>query len=111
MGAKTVRRLLNHPSPTQITQITVRRNIQASGEPLTPEVAQLLRMRPEDNHSAPSVSETWQNQHKRRQYAEWFNDTWQATNSYSGTGRPIDGLIMYAPSQGLSHALFRRILC
>lgn len=84
----------NGPITYVITDHIVRRNIEASGEPLTPEVAELLRMRPEDNYKPPTVFETWQAQHRRRQYAEWFSDTWQATSSYSGTGRPIDGLIM-----------------
>lgn len=78
--------------------VSVKRNIEASVEPLTPQVAELLRMRPEDKFTPPSVFETWQNQRKRTEYAEWFSDTWQETASYTATGRPIDGLIMYVMS-------------
>ena len=82
-------------SVASLTLRTIGSSARASHEPLTPEVAELLRMRPEDNFTPPSVFETWQNQRKRTEYAEWFSDTWQATATYTGTGHPFDGLITF----------------
>ncbi|KAF2817493.1 amidase [Mytilinidion resinicola] len=41
-----------------------------------------------------SVFDTWQNRHKRALLAQRWLEKWQATASETGTGRPIDGLIM-----------------
>jgi amidase len=68
------------------------RDTDASGEPLHPHLESWL------GHSAKaekqSVFDTWQNQHKRALLAQRWLEKWQATESETGTGRPIDGLIM-----------------
>lgn len=72
----------------------VRRRVAASGEPMIPEVAQLLRMTPSSNFIPPTVSQTWKNQHERDLYARQFLDHWQDSACWSGCGQIIDGLIM-----------------
>lgn len=64
------------------------RDIQASCEPIIPDVAEGLRF------NTASQYESWQAQRDRQIHAQWFHDVWQATSKYSGNGRPIDGLIM-----------------
>lgn len=72
----------------------VMKQVNASGEPMYPEVAKVFNMKPGDTKYHPlSVNKTWQNQQGRTLHAQWFADTWKATASYSGTERPIDGLI------------------
>ena len=70
----------------------VQRDSDATGEPLPPTVEWWI------GHSsgvkAATVSETWQNQHKKTLLAQRFLEKWQATKQKTGTGRPIDGLIM-----------------
>ena len=70
----------------------VQRDSDATGEPLPGYVEDWL------GHSsgvtAQTVFETWQNQHRRDLLAEKFLARWQATATQTGTGRPIDGLIM-----------------
>lgn len=72
----------------------VRHRVAASGEPMIPEVAQLLRMTPESDFIPPTVSQTWKNQHERDLCARQFLDHWQDSACWSGCGRIIDGLIM-----------------
>jgi amidase len=68
------------------------RDTDASGEPLHPQLEAWL------GHSANvkpmTVFETWQNQQRRSTLATAWLDRWQQTKSQTGTGRPIDGLIM-----------------
>ncbi|KAK5123207.1 putative amidase [Meristemomyces frigidus] len=75
------------------------RDTDASGEPLHPQLERWL------GHSAAeaqlktgekpqSVFDTWQNQHRRALLAQRWLERWQATAKETGTGRPIDGLIM-----------------
>ncbi|KAK3623988.1 putative amidase [Elasticomyces elasticus] len=68
------------------------RDTDASGEPLHPQLEDWL------GHSAKidkqSVSDTWQNQHRRALLSQRWLERWQATTELTGTGRPIDGLIM-----------------
>jgi amidase len=68
------------------------RDTDASGEPLHPQVEAWL------GHSgtakAQTVFETWQNQHERALLAQRWLERWQETKRLTGTGRPIDGLIM-----------------
>ena len=68
------------------------KDIQASCEPMLPDVAEGLRFNTESQY------ESWQAQRKRQIHVQWFHDVWQSTSSYSGTDRPIDGLIMYVLS-------------
>jgi len=70
-----------------------RRDTDASGEPLPPTVENWL------GHSAKdakpmSVFETWQIQNRRTLLQTAWLERWQATQSKTSTGRPIDGLIM-----------------
>ncbi|KIR50831.1 amidase [Cryptococcus gattii Ru294] len=74
----------------------IRRRVAASGEPMIPEVAQLLRMTPSSNFIPPTVSQTWKNQHERDLYARQFLDHWQDSACWSGCGETIDGLIIPA---------------
>lgn len=68
-----------------------RRDTDASGEPLHP---QLERWLGHTSGTAPqTVSETWQTQHRRALLARRWLERWQATAEVTGTGRPIDGLI------------------
>jgi amidase len=72
--------------------VEFQRDTDASGEPLPAEVESWL------GHSARqtpmTVSETWKNQLKRAGLATAWLERWQATKEKTGTGRPIDGLIM-----------------
>lgn len=68
-----------------------KRDRDASGEPLNPQVEEWLMS---NDGKGPTVFETWQNQHRRALLARKWLDRWQATRSETGTGRPIDGLIM-----------------
>lgn len=63
----------------------------ASGEPLHPQTEQWLGK--SANAPRPTVSETWQNQHRRTLLAQRWLERWEATAAVTGTGRPIDGLI------------------
>ncbi|KAH8898429.1 amidase [Thozetella sp. PMI_491] len=69
-----------------------RRDSDATGEPLPPTVEKWL------GHSSGAkpltVFETWQNQHRKTLLAQKVLEKWQATEERTGTGRPIDGLIM-----------------
>lgn len=76
----------------RLNSVSVMKDIQASCEPMLPDVAEGLRFNTESQY------ESWQGQRKRQIHAQWFHDVWQATSSYSGTERPIDGLIMYVAS-------------
>jgi hypothetical protein len=42
-----------------------------------------------------SPYEVWQLHMKKQFLCDWTHETWMSTASYSGTERPIDGLIMY----------------
>lgn len=54
-------------------------------------------MGPHDKDWKPLTPyEVWQLNVKKKELCDWFHETWQATARYSGTSRPIDGLIMYA---------------
>lgn len=68
------------------------RDTDASGEPLQPGVEEWL------GHSAKvkaqTVTETWKNQHQRALLAQRWLERWQATKASTGTGRPIDALMM-----------------
>lgn len=68
------------------------RDTDASGEPLHPQVEAWL------GHSAKvdpsSVAEMWENQERKTALQTAWLERWQATSSVTGTGRPIDGLIM-----------------
>lgn len=68
------------------------RDTDSSGEPLQPTVEAWL------GHSAKAkpmtVFETWQNQNQRSLLQTAWLERWQASQSLTSTGRPIDGLIM-----------------
>ncbi|KAE8443992.1 hypothetical protein EG329_001121 [Mollisiaceae sp. DMI_Dod_QoI] len=68
------------------------RDTDSSGEPLHPQLEAWL------GHSAKckpmTVFETWQNQQRRTALQTQWLERWQATKEITGTGRPIDGLIM-----------------
>ncbi|CZR62169.1 related to Acetamidase [Phialocephala subalpina] len=68
------------------------RDTDASREPLHPQLESWL------GHSANvkpmTVFETWQNQQRRATLQTKWLERWQATKELTGTGRPIDGLIM-----------------
>lgn len=68
------------------------RDCDASGEPLHPDIESWLGK--SANAPKPTVFETWQNQHRRTLLAQRWSERWEATASETGTGRPIDGLIM-----------------
>jgi amidase len=68
------------------------RDTDASGEPLHPQLEAWL------GHSAKrepmTVFQTWQNQQRRAVLKTKWLERWQMTTELTGTGRPIDGLIM-----------------
>ena len=68
------------------------RDTDVSGEPLHPQIEAWL------GHGAErepmTVLETWANQERRNVLQMRWLERWQATASVTGTGRPIDGLIM-----------------
>ena len=70
----------------------VRRDSDLSGESLPARIEDWL------GHSSglkPStVFETWQNQHQRAILAQRWLERWQRSAEVTGTGRPIDALIM-----------------
>ncbi|KAK5166529.1 putative amidase [Saxophila tyrrhenica] len=67
-----------------------RRDRDASGEPLHPDLERWMA----NTEHAHSISSTWQNQNQRAHLARKWLDKWQATQKETGTGRPIDGLIV-----------------
>ncbi|KAF7198401.1 Acetamidase [Pseudocercospora fuligena] len=68
------------------------RDADASGEPLHFKIESWLGKTA--NVKPMTVFETWQNQHQRTQLAQKWSKRWEATVSETGTGRPIDALIM-----------------
>lgn len=77
--------------------IEVRRDTDASGEPLNAQLERWL------GHSSTiangervpqTVFDTWQNQHRRTLLGTRWLERWVATKETTKTGRPIDGLIM-----------------
>ncbi|KAL7624816.1 hypothetical protein AAE478_004030 [Parahypoxylon ruwenzoriense] len=71
----------------------IRRDSGLTGEPLPPSV-ELIYGHSNASLRPLSVTETWQNQQKRAILAQKLLDRWQKTAENTGTGRPIDGLIM-----------------
>jgi amidase len=69
-----------------------KQDIEASGEPFHGEMQKLINDM--DSKPKPTVFETWQNQHRRTLLATAWHERWEGTKSITGTGRPIDGLIM-----------------
>jgi amidase len=69
-----------------------RRDTDASGEPLHPQLEAWLGHK--SGAKPSSVSETWENQHQRALLAQRWFERWQRTVQVTGTGRPIDALIM-----------------
>lgn len=68
------------------------RDTDASGEPLHPQIEKWLGY---SAHAEPmTVFETWENQQRRAVLQTRWLERWQATKEVTGTGRPIDGLIM-----------------
>lgn len=68
------------------------RETQVYDEPLHPEVEEWLRK--SAIAAKTSVSETWQTQHRRTLFAQRWLQRWEETADVTGTGRPMDGLIM-----------------
>jgi amidase len=69
-----------------------KQDIEASGEPFHPQMQKWIDEM--DRAPKPTVFETWQNQHRRTLLATTWHERWEATKEITGTGRPIDGLIM-----------------
>jgi hypothetical protein len=88
--------LVSLPIRKTLTQ-AVKKEIEASGEPMYSDTAATLGLSPEYPSKPPSVYETWAMQAKRTKHVEWWNDTWESTAKYTPTGQPIDGLITYVP--------------
>ncbi|VDB83953.1 unnamed protein product [Peniophora sp. CBMAI 1063] len=66
----------------------VRRQLEVTGETLPEEIVVNPKGTPQ------TVFETWQNQYAAADFKAEFLAQWQATAAVTGTGRPIDGLIM-----------------
>ncbi|KAI1774476.1 amidase signature domain-containing protein [Hypoxylon cercidicola] len=71
----------------------IRRDSGLTSEPL-PSSVELNYGHSNSSIRPLSVSETWQNQRKRTILAQRFLERWQKTVEHTGTGRPVDGLIM-----------------
>jgi amidase len=69
-----------------------KQDITASGELFHPEMQRWIDDM--DSKPKPTVFETWQNQHRRTLLATAWHERWETTKNVTGTGRPIDGLIM-----------------
>jgi len=74
---------------------SVKKDIEASGEPMYPDTAATLGLSPDNPSKPPSVYETWAMQTRRTKHVEWWHDTWESTSKFTPTGKPIDGLITY----------------
>lgn len=72
--------------------VEVRRDADASGEPLHPKIEGWIGR--SSGLQPASVFDTWQNQARRADLARRWLARWQATAADTGTGRPIDALIM-----------------
>ncbi len=71
------------------------RHAALSGEPLPPHVDVWMGRAAQQAGLAPqSVSDTWENQQARSLLAQRWCDRWQATEAITGTGRPIDALLI-----------------
>ncbi|EME41836.1 hypothetical protein DOTSEDRAFT_74034 [Dothistroma septosporum NZE10] len=68
------------------------RDTEASGEPLPIGVEKWLGKTA--NAPRATAFETWQNQRRREVLGSEWCSRWNATTAETGTGRPIDGLIM-----------------
>jgi amidase len=68
------------------------RDTDASGEPLHPQLEAWLGKT--GRSKAQTVTETWQNQHERALLGQRWLERWEKTAEVTGTGRPIDGLIL-----------------
>lgn len=68
------------------------RDSDASGEPLPAPLERWLGR--SANAPRSTVFETWQIQQSRLELQERWSTRWEASASLTGTGRPIDGLIM-----------------
>ncbi|KAF2763882.1 amidase [Teratosphaeria nubilosa] len=69
----------------------LRDTTSSSGEPLNPQIQRWVE---DSQKQKPSVLETWRVQHQRALLAQKWLERWQATERETGTGRPLDGLIM-----------------
>ncbi|EIM86154.1 amidase [Stereum hirsutum FP-91666 SS1] len=72
----------------------VRAQIDPSGEPWIPEVKELLQPVYDDATPKLTVFDLWQIQRARQLFATEWLENWNRTAEFTGTGRPIDGLIM-----------------
>jgi len=73
----------------------VQRDAAASGEPLPHAVEIWIGQTAVANGlRSQTVPETWKNQHERTLLAERWAERWRATKDVTGTGRPIDGLLI-----------------
>ncbi|KAH8681881.1 amidase signature domain-containing protein [Xylariales sp. PMI_506] len=70
----------------------VRRDAEATGEPLPPSV-ETFYGRSNTSLEPMSVFETWQNQQQKAVLAQKWLEKWEKTAEETGTGRPIDALI------------------
>jgi amidase len=68
------------------------RDTDASGEPLHPQLEAWLGK--SAKRVLMTVFQTWENQRRRALLQTRWLERWQGTREVSGTGRPIDGLIM-----------------
>jgi amidase len=69
-----------------------KQDIETSGEPFHLQIQKWIDDM--DAKPKPTVFETWQNQHRRTLLATAWHERWEGTKEVTGTGRPIDGLIM-----------------
>lgn len=63
-------------------------------EPISAELTEIFKLYEESITPPKTPYEIWQLQVQKQNLVDWFHDAWQSTHAYSGTGRPIDGLIM-----------------
>lgn len=66
-----------------------------SGEPITPQAAQLYGTKQSDETNASDIAAT---NVAKRHYQKEYLDYWNSTKDLTGTGRPVDAFIMpFAP--------------
>jgi amidase len=84
--------------------VLVLHSVESTGEPIYPAISGEYDSNTKSGKS-PTPYQIWQLHRKKQQVADRFHAIWQSTADYSGTGRPIDGLIMYVAMSMSCHQL------
>lgn len=72
------------------TSYSVHGALGLSGEPIAPQVAPLYGTEPKNQANATKIAAT---NIARREYQKEYMEYWNSTVDFTGTGRPVDGII------------------